>query len=169
MMAAASPSRYMATTAGGTPPTTPPPPPPPETRRNLFTLPIKLHSCGTTHDIRHSFWLFFAVLFSMLSYSHVVCLSISAAVRKPDVVARQKLSEFGIYAADCLPKYVQKVQITSGDELELLIAPEGVIPVISFLKDHHTCQFTNLIDIAGMDVPARTYRFEVTLIFDYQP
>lgn len=56
---------------------------------------------------------------------------------------------------------MQKVQLTAGDELEILIAPEGVVPVLQFLKDHHNTQFANLIDIAGMDVPARQYRFEV--------
>uniref|UniRef100_A0A0A9X0D9 NADH dehydrogenase [ubiquinone] iron-sulfur protein 3, mitochondrial n=1 Tax=Lygus hesperus TaxID=30085 RepID=A0A0A9X0D9_LYGHE len=83
-------------------------------------------------------------------------------VRKPDCyVSAPMLSEFGGYVAECLPKYVQKVQLTAGDELEILIAPEGVIPVLSFLKDHHTAQFVNLVDIAGVDIPSRAYRFEV--------
>lgn len=82
-------------------------------------------------------------------------------VRKPDVVARSDLADFGKYVAECLPKYVQKVQLTAGDELEVLIAPEGVVPVLQFLKDHHQAQFANLVDIAGMDVPSRQYRFEV--------
>ncbi|KXJ72538.1 hypothetical protein RP20_CCG017743 [Aedes albopictus] len=81
--------------------------------------------------------------------------------RKPDVVARSDLADFGKYVAECLPKYVQKVQLTAGDELEVLIAPEGVVPVLQFLKDHHQAQFANLVDIAGMDVPSRQYRFEV--------
>uniref|UniRef100_A0A7R9IWJ4 NADH dehydrogenase [ubiquinone] iron-sulfur protein 3, mitochondrial n=1 Tax=Timema californicum TaxID=61474 RepID=A0A7R9IWJ4_TIMCA len=82
-------------------------------------------------------------------------------VRKFDVGQRTQLSDFGKYVAECLPKYVQKVQITSGDELEVLIAPEGVVPVLQFLKDHHSAQFTNLVDIGGMDVPSREYRFEI--------
>jgi len=82
-------------------------------------------------------------------------------IRKVDPLERHTLSEFGAYVAECLPKYVQKVQITSGNELEILIAPDGVIPVISFLKDHHSCQFASLVDIAGLDVPARQFRFEV--------
>lgn len=86
----------------------------------------------------------------------------SATVRKPDAAARASLTDFGKYVADCLPKYVQKVQLTAGDELEVLIAPEGVIPTLQFLKDHHTAQFANLVDIAGMDVPSRKYRFEVS-------
>ncbi|XP_019877001.1 NADH dehydrogenase [ubiquinone] iron-sulfur protein 3, mitochondrial [Aethina tumida] len=82
-------------------------------------------------------------------------------VRKFDAVARTQLKDFGKYCAECLPKYIQKVQITAGDELELLIHPEGILPVLQFLKDHHNAQFSNLVDIAGVDVPSREYRFEV--------
>ena len=56
---------------------------------------------------------------------------IAATVRKPmDPVLRQSLADFGQYVAECLPKYVQKVQLTAGDELEVLISPEGVVPVL---------------------------------------
>merc|ERR1711963_192911 len=82
-------------------------------------------------------------------------------IRKFDPVQRAELSEFGKYVAECMPKYVQKVQLTAGDELEVLISPEGIIPVLSFLKDHHNAQFTNLVDIAGVDMPTRECRFEV--------
>jgi len=85
----------------------------------------------------------------------------SPTIRKADLATRQHLTDFGQYAATCMPKYIQKVQLTSGDELELLIAPEGVIPILSFLKEHHQAQFTNLVDIAGVDVPSRKYRFEI--------
>ncbi len=71
------------------------------------------------------------------------------------------MTDFGKYVAECLPKFVQKVQLTSGDELEILIAPEGVLPVLQFLKDHHQCQFTTVSDICGLDVPSRPSRFEV--------
>merc|ERR1711860_352542 len=57
-------------------------------------------------------------------------------IRKFDPVQRENLTDFGKYVADCMPKYVQKVQLTAGDELEVLISPEGIIPVLSFLKDH---------------------------------
>lgn len=79
-------------------------------------------------------------------------------VRKFDAIARSQLTDFGKYVAECLPKFIQKVQITSCDELELLIVPEGILPVLQFLKDHHNSQFSNLSDIAGMDVPSRQYR-----------
>ena len=87
--------------------------------------------------------------------------SISATVRKFDPVQRENLTDFGKYVADCMPKYVQKVQLTAGDELEVLIVPEGVIPVLTFLKDHHNGQFVSLADIAGLDMPTRQYRFEI--------
>ena len=75
-----------------------------------------------------------------------------ATIRKYDIEQRENLTDFGKYVAECMPKYVQKVQLTAGDELEVLIAPEGVIPVLSFLKDHHNAQFSNLVDIAGMNM-----------------
>lgn len=83
-----------------------------------------------------------------------------------DPLERDNLASFGKYVAECLPKYVQKVQLTAGNELEVLICPDGVVPVLQFLKDHHNSQFTNLVDIGGMDVPSRPNRFEVGLIHD---
>jgi len=74
---------------------------------------------------------------------------------------RSQLTGFGKYVLECLPKYVQKVQLTTGNELEVLVVPEGITPVLQFLKDHHNSQFANLVDIAGMDVPCRQYRFEI--------
>jgi len=82
-------------------------------------------------------------------------------VRKQDPLERQCLSDFGRYVAECMPKYVQKVQIMAGNELELLIAPDGIVPVLQFLKDHHQCQFASLADIGALDVPSREYRFEL--------
>ena len=61
---------------------------------------------------------------------------------KFDLQQRQSLSEFGQYAAQCLPKFIQKVQLTAGDELELLVSPEGILCVLDFLKGHHNAQFT---------------------------
>ncbi|XP_052714625.1 NADH dehydrogenase [ubiquinone] iron-sulfur protein 3, mitochondrial-like [Crassostrea angulata] len=74
---------------------------------------------------------------------------------------KKQLEDFGQYVGQCLPRYVQKVRLMSGDELEILIHPEGVLPVMAFLKDHHNAQFTNIVDIACVDVPTRVFRFEV--------
>ena len=69
--------------------------------------------------------------------------------------------DYGNYIGQCLPKFVQKTQVVLDNELEILIDPEGIIPVLTFLKDHTNAQFTNVSDICGMDVPTRQNRFEV--------
>jgi len=74
---------------------------------------------------------------------------------------QQSLSEFGQYVAENLPKYVQEVRIITGDELEVLVAPSGIMPVMAFLEGHVNAQFHNIIDICGVDIPSREYRFEV--------
>ncbi|XP_043254131.1 NADH dehydrogenase [ubiquinone] iron-sulfur protein 3, mitochondrial [Colletes gigas] len=82
-------------------------------------------------------------------------------IRKRTQVELENLKKFGQYVAECLPKYVQMVQIAAGDELEILIAPDGLTPTLLFLKNHHTAQFTCLADITAVDVPTRLYRFEL--------
>ncbi|KAG5322100.1 NDUS3 protein, partial [Acromyrmex heyeri] len=49
-------------------------------------------------------------------------------IRKPSHVDVDRLINFGRYINDCLPKYIQQVQLAAGDELELLITPDGIIP-----------------------------------------
>jgi len=85
----------------------------------------------------------------------------SATIRPENPVMKKTLGDFGEYIAQCMPKYVQHVQVTNGNELEVLIHPDGVLPVLSFLKNHTNAQFTNVADICGLDVPTRQYRFEV--------
>lgn len=82
-------------------------------------------------------------------------------IRPVDALQRTTVSEFGQYVLDCLPKYVQEVQVTAGNELEILIAPSGIIPVLTFLKDHINAQYTNISDLCAMDVLSRECRFEV--------
>lgn len=62
---------------------------------------------------------------------------------------------------ECLPKYLQIARVTHAKEVELCIAPSGIFPTIDFLKNHHRTQFNSIIDIAGVDVPARQNRFEI--------
>ncbi|XP_064599398.1 NADH dehydrogenase [ubiquinone] iron-sulfur protein 3, mitochondrial-like [Liolophura sinensis] len=114
-----------------------------------FCMPVLRHTRPT------------AVLFRKQSTESPTPEESKPTVRRPDSeLWRTTQQDFGAYVAECLPKYVQKAQVALG-ELEILIHPEGVIPVLSFLKDHHNGQFVNLSDIAGMDVPSRQYRFEI--------
>uniref|UniRef100_A0A8C5N7E7 NADH dehydrogenase [ubiquinone] iron-sulfur protein 3, mitochondrial n=2 Tax=Gouania willdenowi TaxID=441366 RepID=A0A8C5N7E7_GOUWI len=82
-------------------------------------------------------------------------------VRVKDAVAHSQLAEFGEYVAEILPKYVQQVQVTCYSELELMIHPDGIIPVLTFLKDHSNAQFRNMIDLTAVDIPTRQNRFEI--------
>ncbi|ERE70229.1 NADH dehydrogenase [ubiquinone] iron-sulfur protein 3 [Cricetulus griseus] len=82
-------------------------------------------------------------------------------VRPKNDVTHKQLSAFGEYVAEILPKYVQQVQVTCFNELEICIHPDGVIPVLTFLKDHTNAQFKSLADMTAVDVPTRQNRFEL--------
>ncbi|XP_030758717.1 NADH dehydrogenase [ubiquinone] iron-sulfur protein 3, mitochondrial-like isoform X2 [Sitophilus oryzae] len=75
--------------------------------------------------------------------------------------ASDQLKEFGKYVAECLPKYIEQVRFNYCKELELLVVPEGLVPVMQFLKDHHNSQMECLMEVCAIDVPSRPYRFEV--------
>ncbi|KAI5807958.1 NADH-ubiquinone oxidoreductase subunit [Peziza echinospora] len=70
------------------------------------------------------------------------------------------LHSYGRYLVSCLPKYIQQFSVWK-DELTIYIPPQGVLPVISFLKNHTAAQYTQVSDICGVDYPSREYRFEV--------
>lgn len=55
------------------------------------------------------------------------------------------------------------LQVTCYDELEVMIHPDGVVPVLTFLRDHTNAQFRNMIDLTAVDIPTRQNRFEVLL------
>ena len=60
----------------------------------------------------------------------------------------------------CLPKYVQQFTVWK-DELTVYTAPSGILPIMSFLKNHTAAEFTQISDITGVDFPTRDQRFEV--------
>ncbi|CDO70281.1 hypothetical protein BN946_scf184942.g81 [Trametes cinnabarina] len=74
--------------------------------------------------------------------------------------ATEKLHSYGSYLIQCLPKYIQQFSVLK-DELTLYICPSGVVPVLTFLRDHSQCQFKSVMDISGVDFPEREKRFEV--------
>lgn len=51
--------------------------------------------------------------------------------------------------------------MTCYSELEVMIHPDGVIPVLTFLRDHTNAQFRNMTDLTAVDIPTRQNRFEV--------
>ncbi|KAG5639297.1 hypothetical protein H0H81_004499 [Sphagnurus paluster] len=72
----------------------------------------------------------------------------------------ESLHTYGSYLIQSLPKFIQQFSVVK-DELTLYTAPSGVIPVLTFLRDHTQCQFKALMDISGVDFPEREKRFEV--------
>ncbi|XP_023806930.1 NADH dehydrogenase [ubiquinone] iron-sulfur protein 3, mitochondrial [Oryzias latipes] len=82
-------------------------------------------------------------------------------VRAKDPVTHNQLAAFGEYVAEMMPKYVQQVQVTCFNELEVMIHPDGVIPVLTFLRDHTNGQFRNMVDLTAVDIPTRQNRFEI--------
>ncbi|XP_044126221.1 NADH dehydrogenase [ubiquinone] iron-sulfur protein 3, mitochondrial [Bufo gargarizans] len=82
-------------------------------------------------------------------------------VRPADTVLTNQLTAFGEYVAEIFPKYVQQVQVTCYEELEIMIHPDGVIPVLIFLRDHTNAQFKSLADLTAVDIPTRQNRFEI--------
>lgn len=114
----------------------------------------------------------FNVLRGNLHTTKLVLQNQTPAVQKPPVTAptvkkqnpeqRLSLTQLGQYVSQCLPKYVQLARITDNNELEILIHPEGVVPVMSFLRENHRTQFHSFVNVTAMDVPARQYRFELS-------
>jgi NADH dehydrogenase (ubiquinone) Fe-S protein 3 len=72
------------------------------------------------------------------------------------------LHEYGQYILTCLPKYIQQFSVYK-DELTVYTAPTGVLPVLTFLRDHHQCQYKQVMDITAVDYPTKSQRFEVSL------
>lgn len=72
----------------------------------------------------------------------------------------EALHTYGSYITQCLSKFVQQFSVLK-DELTLYTAPSGIIPVLTFLRDHSQCQFKACMDISGVDFPEREKRFEV--------
>ncbi|KAJ8331573.1 putative NADH-ubiquinone oxidoreductase 30.4 kDa subunit, mitochondrial [Batrachochytrium dendrobatidis] len=92
----------------------------------------------------------------------------TGASANPDPVellkTTDKLQEFGKYIASCMPKYIQQITVYK-DELTLFIAPSGLIPVATFLRDHQATQFQQVQNITVVDYPSRENRFEVVYNF----
>ena len=74
--------------------------------------------------------------------------------------ATESLHTYGSYLTQCLPKFIQQFSVLK-DELTLYTSPSGILPVLTFLRDHSQCQFKSLMDISGVDFPEREKRFEV--------
>ena len=71
-----------------------------------------------------------------------------------------KLDALGLYVADRLGAAVQERNLLH-DELTIDVARDKIVEVLAFLRDDARCRFEVLIDICGVDWPAREERFDV--------
>ena len=70
------------------------------------------------------------------------------------------LQELGEHIAASLRPAVQDRQIAYG-ELTIVVPPEAIARVLTFLRDDGRCQFISFIDLCGVDYPGREKRFDV--------
>ena len=111
-------------------------------------------------------------LLSCLKFStsirYSTCFSTHTLVPTNNILTRplsnHQLTTYGSFVQEMLPRFIQAVQLSNCDELEVAIHPDGIIPVLMFLRDNHNCQFSQLIDITALDIPTKVYRFEVIYI-----
>jgi len=72
----------------------------------------------------------------------------------------QTLTDLGGYIAAALSDAVTARTIAYG-ELNVDVLPGQILRVLRFLRDDLRCQFTELIDLCGVDYPQRVPRFDV--------
>ncbi len=72
----------------------------------------------------------------------------------------QTLEQLEAHCRAALGDSVRASRITHG-ELTLDVARDKIVDVLTFLRDDTQCLFEVLIDICGVDWPARTNRFDV--------
>ena len=58
-----------------------------------------------------------------------------------------------------------KSSFINNDELLVEIGEKDLADVVQFLKSNESCKFRQLIDIAGVDYPAKEKRFELIYLF----
>ena len=72
----------------------------------------------------------------------------------------QALNDLGEQISLQLAGDVSDVRVAHG-ELMVTAAPEGLLKVLTLLRDDQNCQFKLLMDVTAVDFPDREQRFEV--------
>ena len=74
----------------------------------------------------------------------------------------KELIKYGEYLVNCLPKFIEKVTISRGNELNVHVPVSGLLPTLEFLRDHSRCQYKQLMDMTAVDwVKGEKGRFEL--------
>ena len=58
------------------------------------------------------------------------------------------------------PQWIQET-VWSRGELTVRVAPEYIVPFMTYLRDHSQTQFKCLIDVTAVDYPDRDLRFRI--------
>lgn len=74
--------------------------------------------------------------------------------------AEEKMLAMANYMQERLSAHLVAAEFQK-DELCLTVKREGIISVLTFLRDDTQCQFKQLVDVCGADYPQRPQRFDV--------
>ncbi|MCO4316733.1 NADH-quinone oxidoreductase subunit C [Phyllobacterium sp. 21LDTY02-6] len=72
----------------------------------------------------------------------------------------EALTELSAYLSEKPALSLKSVEVAYG-ELNLEVERDGLLDLLTFLRDDVQCQFVCLIDICGVDYPSRVHRFDV--------
>ncbi len=72
----------------------------------------------------------------------------------------ETLTELGEHLSASMGDALRSWSVAFG-ELTVVVETNRIVDVIGFLQSDATCQFVNLVDICGVDWPARENRFDV--------
>jgi NADH-quinone oxidoreductase subunit C len=73
----------------------------------------------------------------------------------------QALKDLGDYIAAALPNDVLDTEVNRCGELTISVRTPSIAKVLTFLRDDSTCLFKQLVELCGVDWPAREQRFDV--------
>ncbi|MGE5516125.1 MAG: NADH-quinone oxidoreductase subunit C [Bacteroidota bacterium] len=73
----------------------------------------------------------------------------------------QALKDLGDYIAAALPNDVLETEVNRVGELTVSVRTPSIVKVLTFLRDDTTCLFKQVVDVCGVDYPAREQRFDV--------
>ena len=59
-----------------------------------------------------------------------------------------------------LPGLIKEIRMEK-NEGAIIVEPENVTKILTFLRDHTSCQYKLLVELCGADYPSREKRFEV--------
>ncbi|MBN07377.1 MAG: NADH-quinone oxidoreductase subunit C [Rhodospirillaceae bacterium] len=71
-----------------------------------------------------------------------------------------QIEDQGQYLLDKLGDSILAVEIAN-IELTVKVAPESVVKILTFMRDDVNCEYTQLMDVCGVDFPERERRFDV--------